>query len=73
MWHMEGTTNPAQPESTTLQEAIRYYSDLDAATGAFSAPWCSKSKENFCNRGRFSIPAVPRWSVWSANRSDPRR
>ncbi|HTP87471.1 MAG TPA: hypothetical protein VMJ34_10985 [Bryobacteraceae bacterium] len=70
---MEVRISPSRPESSVLQpESARYYAELDAATGAFSAPWC-RPKESFCNRGRFSVPAVPLWSVWSACRSEPRR
>jgi hypothetical protein len=65
---MEGSpgTNPAPPEPATLLEAIRYYSDLEIATQAFAAPRCG-SKEDLHAPGRFSLPGIPTWSVWSAH------
>jgi transposase-like protein len=54
------TVQAPPPEPTTLLEAIRYYSDLDVATKAFSAlrwpdgpvcPYC-QSKENFYTPSR---------------------
>jgi hypothetical protein len=67
---MEGSpsTDPAPPESTTLAEAIRYYSDLEIATKAFAAPGCG-SKENLRTPGRFRLPGINTWSVWSARQA----
>jgi hypothetical protein len=42
-------------ESATLQEAIRYYADLEAATKVFSAPYQSA----------FRVPGIAAWSIWT--------
>jgi hypothetical protein len=70
---MEGnpSTDPAPLEPVTpatLLEAVRYYSDLEIATQAFAAPWCG-SKEKSYTPGRFSLPGIPLWSVWSARQA----